>query len=40
MTFSFEALMTLLGLVLGNVRRGAFCLLNGDCRLEVGVGDH
>jgi len=40
LTFSFEALMTLLALVLGNIRRSAFCLLNRHCRLEVGVGDH
>ena len=36
LTFSFEAPTTLLSLILGSVRRGAFRLLNGHCRLEVG----
>jgi hypothetical protein len=37
LTISIEAPMTLLGLVPSSVRYGAFCLLNGHCRLEVGV---
>jgi hypothetical protein len=36
LTFRFKALMTLLGLISGSVCRGAFRLLNGHCRLEVG----
>ena len=38
--FSFEALMTLLGLVSGSIRCGVFCLLNGHCHLEVGHLGH
>ena len=40
LALSFEAPMTLLGLVPSNIYRGVFHLLSGHCRLEVGHLGH